>query len=100
MHRSLKYAFVAGVVVSMATGAAAQNRPFDVPAARTSQGPGALTLPSTASPRAVLATYLRSQGRSQATVDSLVESARSAGRQGVTHAQFEQRAGGVAVYGT
>src|SRR5688572_809379 len=100
MHRTLKYAFVASVVVSMATGAAAQNRPFDVPEARTSQGRGALTLPSTASPRAVLATYLRGQGLSQATVDSLVESGRSAGRQGVTHAQFEQRAGGVAVYGT
>src|SRR5688572_8904352 len=100
MHRTLKYAFVASVVVSMATGAAAQNRPFDVPEARTSQGQGALTLPSTASPRAVLVQYLLGQGRSQATADSLVESARSAGRQGVTHAQFEQRAGGVAVYGT
>jgi hypothetical protein len=86
--------------VSLATGVAAQNRSFEAPAARTSQGRGALTLPSTAAPRAVLAQYLLGQGRSQATVDSLVESNRNAGRQGVTHAQFEQRAGGVAVYGT
>ena len=100
MHRSLRSAFVTCVVVSLATGAAAQNRSFEAPAARTSQGRGALTLPSTASPRAVLAQYLLGQGRSQATVDSLVESNRNAGRQGVTHAQFEQRAGGVAVYGT
>ena len=100
MYRSLKFAFVTCVVVSMATGAAAQNRPFDAPAARTTQGRGALTQPSTASPRAVLAQYLRGQGRSQATADSLVESSRNAGRQGVTHAQFEQRAGAVAVYGT
>ena len=54
MHRSLTSALLTCVVVSLATGAAAQNRPVDVPAARTSQG-GALTLPSTASPRAVLA---------------------------------------------
>ena len=100
MYRSLKSAFVTCVVVSMATGAAAQNRQFEAPATRTAQGRGALTLPSTASPRAVLAQYLREQGRSQATADSIVESSRNAGRQGVTHAQFEQRAGGVAVYGT
>lgn len=81
--------------------AGAQNRPFDVPSARTSQSAGApLTLPSNASPRAVLATYLRGQGRDQATADSIVESSRATGRQGVMHVQFEQRAAGLPVYGT
>src|SRR5688500_17174338 len=100
MHRIVTSAYLTCLVVLIATGAAAQNRPFEVPPARTSQGPGALTLPSTASPRAVLAQYLRDQARSQRTVDSLVESARNAGRQGVTHAQFEQRVEGLPVYGT
>ncbi len=100
MHRVVTSAYLTCLVVSIATGAAAQNRPFEVPPARTSLGPGALTLPSTASPRAVLAQYLRDQARSQRTVDSLVESARNAGRQGVTHARFEQRAEGLPVYGT
>src|SRR5687767_13019508 len=98
MYRNLKSVLLTCVVVSLATAAAAQNRAFDVPAARTSQGPGALTLPSNASPRATLVQYLRAQGRSDATANSIAESARSAGRQGITHAQFEQRVGGVAVY--
>jgi hypothetical protein len=43
---------------------------------------------------------LRAQRRDEATVDSVVETSRGRGRAGVTHAQFEQRANGLAVHGT
>jgi hypothetical protein len=100
MFPNLKSVLLMCVGMLLATGAAAQNRPFEVPAARISQGAGALTLPSNTSARATLAQYLRAQGRNDATANSIAESARNAGRQGVTHAQFAQRVGGLAVYGT
>ena len=83
--------------------AAAQRRSgFAIPAARTDTAPAnsALTLPSTASPRAVLAQYLRGRGRSEPTVQSLVEVSRGPGRDSITHARFEQRIGGLPVFGT
>src|SRR5215217_2153144 len=99
MYSTLKSLLLTCAVVSMATGASAQNRAFDPPAARTSQaGGGALTAPN-ASPRAALAEYLRARGRSQATADSLVEGTRNAARQGILHVQFTQRAGGLEVFG-
>lgn len=102
MYHSLKSFVVLLAVLAFATAAAAQTGSFETPPARTAQGGpgGALTLPSTAAPRAVLAQYLRGQGHNQATVDALVEASRNAGRQGITHVQFAQRAGGLPVYGT
>jgi hypothetical protein len=97
--------FLAGLALLIAApyGAAAQGgAPQRIPAARVAQAPpgSALTLPSTASPRAVLAQYLRDQGRGEATAQSLVETARGTGRAGIVNARFEQRAGGLRVYGT
>jgi extracellular elastinolytic metalloproteinase len=100
MYRNVKFVLVACAILSVASNVGAQNRSFEVPAARTQGVGGALTLPSTASPRAVLAQHLRGQGRNQRTADSLVESGRRPGRAGVTHVQFEQRAAGLPVYGT
>ena len=100
MHPTMKWLVFACALVSVADLAAAQNRPLGVPPVRTSPPGEVLTLPSTASARAVLAQYLRARGRSQRTADSLLESARRGGRGGVVHVQFEQRAAGLPVYGT
>jgi extracellular elastinolytic metalloproteinase len=98
MYRSKRFVIAAAVVL-VATAAHAQGRrPFDAPPSRIVRDSGsALTLPSNASPAAVLATYLRSQGRDEAT--SIVETSRAT-RNGVTNARFEQRAGNLPVYGT
>ncbi len=95
----LAIAFALGCVVA---GAPAYGQePFELPPARTAQNPGAsLTPPSTASPLAVLAQYLRAQGRDESTVRSLVEVSRVGGRARTTHARYEQRAAGLPVYGT
>jgi hypothetical protein len=44
--------------------------------------------------------YLRDRGHDEATAESIVLVSRSALRKGVAHAAFEQRAGGLVVYGT
>ncbi len=45
------------------------------------------------------ATVLRANGRDSATVTSLVAAGRSAGRNGVTHQNYEQNVGGLPVHG-
>jgi Zn-dependent metalloprotease len=100
MYRSLKFLVITSVLAAAST-AAAQTNAFDLPSARTVHGgAGALTPPSDAGARAVLAQFLRGSGRDDATIASLAEANRSAGRQGLTHVQFEQRAAGLPVYGT
>ena len=91
---------LATALVSSATGVMGQARPFEPPPARRAgQAGGALTAPSTASPAAIVATYLRGQGRDVALQRSIVEVTRST-RRGITQARLEQRAAGLPVYGT
>ena len=102
MKRTVQLCLAAAIAVWSAGSVYAQGRPFDAPPARTSQGPagGVLSLPSNASPRATLAQYLRGTGHDEVTVQSLVEGVRNPGGRGVSHQRFEQRAGGLPVYGT
>jgi len=89
MPSTLKSLVAAFAIVGIATAAAAQST-YEKPPARTVHGRGgnSLTPPSNASPRAVLVAFLREQGRDQSTADSVVEGARSAGRNGISHVQF------------
>jgi extracellular elastinolytic metalloproteinase len=97
--RTPKVSLCLATAVLIASTAAAQGRSeFAIPAARTSQPGG--TLPAAASPRAALQQLLRAQGRDQTTIDSVVEESQSPGKNGMTHARFEQRAAGVPVHGT
>jgi extracellular elastinolytic metalloproteinase len=103
MRRNIRLLVLFVALGGLAAPASPQNPPsFEAPAARVSRGAAGspLTLPSTASPAAVLAQYLREQGRSEATVQSLVEASRAPGRGGIRNARFEQRAAGLPVYGT
>jgi len=59
----------------------------------------ALSLPSTASPRAILSQFLRDQGRDAATTDSVALVSQGQTTRGLRVVQFEQRAGGLRVYG-
>ena len=70
------------------------------PARVTRGGRGAsLSLPSTASARAILVRYLKDQGRDDATAESLVLVSEGNGRS-ARHARFEQRVGALPVFGT
>lgn len=103
MKRSLAVLVVATGIMWTSTIATAQRPTFQPPRARITkpQPGGALTLPSTASPRAILARYLRDHGGDEATAQSLVDTSQgAAARSGPRHVQFEQRAGGLQVYGT
>jgi extracellular elastinolytic metalloproteinase len=104
MKRSFAIVLVTAAMASVSTSVVAQGRrPFATPPARIvkPQPGGSLTLPSTASPRAILRQYLREQGRDEATAQSLVDVSQSpAPRDGVRHVRFEQRAAGLPVYGT
>lgn len=100
MKTVLTWLALATALVCSATEAMAQAGPFEPPPARrASQAGGALTPPSNASPVAIVATYLRGQGRDVALLRSIVEVTRST-RQGITQARLEQRAAGLPVYGT
>jgi extracellular elastinolytic metalloproteinase len=101
MQRSFRVLICIVASACLAAPAAAQRRAA-VPEARVVRAPAnsSLTLPSTASPQAVLAQYLRGRGRSESTVQSLVEVSRGAGRDAITHVRFEQRTGGMRVFGT
>lgn len=73
------------------------------PAARVFRGTVTkpLTGPSNASPVAIVAQFLRGQGRDSATVGSIVNVAQQKGvRQGITQARMEQRVNGLWVYDT
>ena len=103
MKTIARFLICAAVSACLVEHPAAQQRgAFAPPEARIDNATGnaALTLPSTASPRAVLAQYLRGRGRSESTVQSLVEVSRGSGRDSITHARFEQRIGGLPVFGT
>jgi len=101
--RSLAVVLVAAGAIAFTTDVAAQGRrPFSIPPGRVATAPpgGALTTPSTASPRAILMQYLRNQGRDEQTAQSLVEVGQSPAPRSGKHVRFEQRAAGLAVYGT
>ena len=93
---------ISAVILALAGCATASAQgvttPFAAPPARSHSGN--LTLPSAASPAAAVAQFLRAQGRDEATSTSLVETSRAPARAGITQARFEQRVGGLAVYGT
>ena len=103
MKKSRAQLLVAAAILSMTTLAAAQGTFFQLPPARVAQAQrgGSLTLPSTASPRAILVGYLREQGRDEATAQSLAAVPQGgAARDGSRHLRFEQQAAGMPVYGT
>ncbi len=58
-----------------------------------------LTLPSTASPTAVVAQFLGAKGRDAATLRSITLVSQGRANAGVAHSRMEQRVGGLAVYG-
>lgn len=64
-----------------------------------SEGVHALTLPSTASPAAIVAQFLGAKGRDAATLRSLAVVSQGSARDGVAHSRMEQRVNGLAVYG-
>jgi extracellular elastinolytic metalloproteinase len=78
-----------------AQGRAALDRP-----ARITRGAGgaALTPPSTASARAVVARFLRQQGADPAVAESIADVAEGEAR--IRHVRFEQRVAGLPVYGS
>lgn len=99
--KGIRLLLVVGVICNaVASTAAAQGRAaVDRPARITRGANGAaLTLPSTASPRAVVARFLREQGAAAAVAESIADVVAAPGR--VRHVRFEQRVGGLAVYGT
>jgi hypothetical protein len=65
-----------------------------------SEGVHALTLPSTASPNAVVGQFLGAKGRDAATLRSIAMVSQGAARNGVAHSRMEQRVNGLAVYGS
>jgi extracellular elastinolytic metalloproteinase len=87
---------MAGVAPLHAQGAAE----FQRPAANIHRGTAAqpLTLPSNASPVAVVAQYLRAQGRNDGTASSIVAAAQSEARNGVAQLRLEQRVNGLLVH--
>jgi extracellular elastinolytic metalloproteinase len=100
-HVIASWSAAAAVMAVLAPIAAAQGR-FAPPPARVSKPPagGALTPASTASPRAVLAAYLRAQGRDEASAESSVVQSQGSRAGGLTAVTFEQHAAGLPVYGT
>ena len=89
--------------LSLAVQASAQGAaPFSPPEVRISRGTpgGALTVSARAAAIDVVRGYLRTQGHSESTLDSLtlISKGRSA-TTGVTHARFAQRVQGLDVYG-
>ena len=89
--------------LSLAVQASAQGAaPFSPPEVRISRGTpgGALTVSARAAAIDVVRGYLRTQGHSESTLDSLtlVSEGRSA-TTGVTHARFAQRVQGLDVHG-
>jgi len=65
-----------------------------------SEGVHALTLPSAASPAAVVAQFLGAKGRDAATLRSIALVSQGSPRNGVAHSRMEQRVNGLAVYGS
>jgi len=77
--------------------------PFDAPPARVARGTAAAALlrGNPADLPGIVAEYLRGAGHSDATVASIVLTARDTNaRTGVTYLRFTQRVGGLDVYGT
>jgi extracellular elastinolytic metalloproteinase len=64
------------------------------------EGVHGLTLPSTASPTAIVAQFLGERGRDAATVRSLALVAHGRPSDGVAHSRMEQRVNGLAVHGS
>ena len=94
MHtfRKLFLAVMLPMVVCATASAQGVTTPFPAPAARSHSGN--LTLPSAASPAAVVAQLQRAQGRNETTSASLIETSRGPARGGIKQVRFEQRVGG------
>ncbi len=92
-----------GIVAVWSVGiVTAGAQPPQVPETRIAQRTAGRMLsgPSSAAPLAILGTYLRGQGHSEATVRSMaVVSENRVERTGVTHLRLEQRSGTLPVYG-
>jgi hypothetical protein len=91
-------AVLAALVV--ATDGRAQGQSLERREARVTRAAGgrSLSLPSTASARAILVRYLKEQGRDDATAESIATVSRATTR-GTRHVRFEQRVGGLPVFG-
>ena len=103
--RQLLSALVVVSVVMWGTAASAQDqaRDFSPDSARVYRAADgeSLTPPSGGSAFDVVTGFLRGQGRSNATTNSLVlESTNTNGRSGVTHTRLRQQVAGMTVYGT
>ena len=87
---------IAGIAPLHAQGAAEYQRP----AANIHRGNAAqpLTLPSNASPVAVVAQFLRAHGRNDGTASSVAAVAQSQSRNGASQLRMEQRVNGLLVH--
>ncbi len=103
MHLSCRAIGVALLIIGSASASLAQSAgPASQRVTRIQRArPGApLTEASNASPAMIVATYLRTRGHGDATIQSLtLLSTQRAPASGVTHLRFEQRVGELAVYG-
>ena len=103
--RQLLSALFIILVLAWGTVASAQDqaRDFSPDSARVYRAAAGESLapPSGGSPFDVVTGFLRGQGRSDATANSLVlESSSTNGRSGVTHTRLRQQVAGMTVYGT
>ena len=96
--------FLSLSLILFGTAALAQGQVMDLTAhnARVyrSLGGANLSLPSQASPVAIVAGFLRAQGHSAEAIQSLVETAQGQAPQGLIQVRLEQRVAGLTVYGT
>jgi extracellular elastinolytic metalloproteinase len=98
MRRPGVFGVVLVSVLVFAADSRAQGPSFPRREARVSRG-ASLSLPATASARAVLVRYLKENGRDDATAESIITTGETTNR-GIRHARFEQRVGGLPVFGT
>jgi len=101
MTRPLSLGVALLALLAFASAAGAQGQSIDRVSPRVSRpGRGAtLSPPSNASPRAILMRFLRDQGRNLATAESITAVSEGTSKGGVRLARFEQRVGGLPVFG-
>ena len=96
--------FLSLSLILFGTAALAQGQVMDLTAQNArvyrSLGGANLSLPSQASPVAIVAGFLRTQGHSAEAIQSLVETAQGQAPQGLIQVRLEQRVAGLTVYGT
>jgi extracellular elastinolytic metalloproteinase len=100
MKRSAVLGLAVLSALLIAADAGAQGPSLERREARVTRAAGgrSLSLPSTASARAILVRYLKDQGRDDATAESIV-TVSDATTGGTRHVRFEQRVGGLPVFG-